>query len=326
VPDSLWERVQPLLPGRRPRRRLYPGRKPCDDRAALAGIVFVLKTGIGWNQLPRMLFGCSGTTCWRRLQLWTEAGVWPGLHELVLVELRASGQLDWRSRMRRRAALRAGDGAARADPRAAAAAHPSLDRGADPPLTRADPPRGAATARSLGDGLWSCGPRPAVARRRPGAAPRLSPHHRTPVHTIPTSGSCYARPDHAARRDLCRDGRPVLGSSPGEIPCTPPQLRPGGVELGLHPLGVSLLVAHQPAEREAVAALGGSGRTQPAQQTAGDDGVLVLTEQVLDGLDLLDQPLRLPPASAVGRPAARRSRRAARGSGRRPRPHPHSGG
>jgi transposase len=56
--------------------------------------VFVLRTGISWNQLPGEQFGCSGTTCWRRLQAWTEAGVWPRLHELVLVELRATGQLD----------------------------------------------------------------------------------------------------------------------------------------------------------------------------------------------------------------------------------------
>ena len=94
VPDSLWERVQPLLPARPPRRRLYPGRRPCDDRAVLAGIIFVLKTGIGWNQLPRMLFGCSGTTCWRRLQAWTEAEVWPRLHALLLGELRAAERLD----------------------------------------------------------------------------------------------------------------------------------------------------------------------------------------------------------------------------------------
>ncbi len=94
VPDSLWERVQPLLPERPPRRRICPGRKPCDDRAALAGIVFVLKTGIGWNQLPRMLFGCSGATCWRRLQTWTEAGAWPRLHELLLADLRARDRLD----------------------------------------------------------------------------------------------------------------------------------------------------------------------------------------------------------------------------------------
>ena len=94
VPDSLWERVAPLLPARPPRRRRFPGRKPVDDRAALAGVVFVLKTGITWNQLPRDLVGCSGITCWRRVRDWTEAGVWPALHELLLAELRAAGQLD----------------------------------------------------------------------------------------------------------------------------------------------------------------------------------------------------------------------------------------
>jgi hypothetical protein len=36
------------------------GRRPIDDRAALAGIVFVLKTEITWNQLPTGLVGCSG--------------------------------------------------------------------------------------------------------------------------------------------------------------------------------------------------------------------------------------------------------------------------
>ena len=46
VPDGLWERVAPLLPPPKPRRHRYPGRRPIDDRAALAGIAFVLKTGI----------------------------------------------------------------------------------------------------------------------------------------------------------------------------------------------------------------------------------------------------------------------------------------
>jgi len=94
VPDSLWERVQPLLPPRPPRRHKHPGRRPVDDRAALAGIVFVLKTGIGWNQLPRDLLGVSGVTCWRRMRDWTEAGVWPELHQRVLAQLRAAGALD----------------------------------------------------------------------------------------------------------------------------------------------------------------------------------------------------------------------------------------
>ena len=60
-----------------------------DDRVALAGIVYVLRTGITWNQLPAAVIGCSGVTCWRRVRDWTEAGVWPALHELLLGELRA---------------------------------------------------------------------------------------------------------------------------------------------------------------------------------------------------------------------------------------------
>lgn len=88
VPDSLWEQVAPLLPARPPRRHRFPGRKPVDDRAALAGIVFVLMTGITWNQLPHELVGCSGITCWLRVRDWTEAGVWPALHELLLAELK----------------------------------------------------------------------------------------------------------------------------------------------------------------------------------------------------------------------------------------------
>lgn len=49
VPEGLWQRVELLLPARPLRRRRYPGRVPVDDRAALAGIVFVLETGISWR-------------------------------------------------------------------------------------------------------------------------------------------------------------------------------------------------------------------------------------------------------------------------------------
>lgn len=94
VPDGLWQRIAPLLPVRSPRRRRYPGRLPTDDRAALAGIVFVLKTGITWRELPREVAGCSGVTCWRRLRDWAEAGVFGAVHELLLDQLRALDRLD----------------------------------------------------------------------------------------------------------------------------------------------------------------------------------------------------------------------------------------
>jgi transposase len=94
VPDSLWQQVETILPPRPARRSRYPGRLPVDDRAALAGIVFVLKSGITWRELPREVAGCSGVTCWRRLRDWTEAGVFDAVHKLLLDQLRALDQLD----------------------------------------------------------------------------------------------------------------------------------------------------------------------------------------------------------------------------------------
>ncbi len=95
VDDELWELIQPLLPPPKPRRWRYPGRKRLRDRPALTGILFVLKSGIPWEMLPKEM-GCgSGMTCWRRLRDWQEAGVWQKLHELLLAKLREADQIDW---------------------------------------------------------------------------------------------------------------------------------------------------------------------------------------------------------------------------------------
>ncbi len=95
LPDALWERIKPLLPPPKPRRFRYPGRRPIGDRQALTGILFVLKTGINWEDLPQEM-GCGcGMTCWRRLAAWTQAGVWAKLHEILLAELEGADQIDW---------------------------------------------------------------------------------------------------------------------------------------------------------------------------------------------------------------------------------------
>ena len=92
--DSLWSIIQPLLP-KKVRRRKYPGRKPISDRAALMGILFVLKTGMAWRDLP-LEMGCgSGMTCWRRLRDWQKAGVWDKLHRELLCRLQQAERLDW---------------------------------------------------------------------------------------------------------------------------------------------------------------------------------------------------------------------------------------
>jgi transposase len=98
VPDGLWELIRPLLPRRRERtgRGSRKGGRPAvGDREALCGILFVLKTGVPWEHLPREM-GCgSGMTCWRRLRDWTRAGVWERLHHSLLTKLNAAGKIDW---------------------------------------------------------------------------------------------------------------------------------------------------------------------------------------------------------------------------------------
>ena len=94
VSDELWAIVQPLLPPHlaQPGKR---GRPPVPDRAALTGILFVLKSGIGWEELPQEM-GCgSGMTCWRRLHDWQQASVWQRLHEMLLAKLEAAHLIDW---------------------------------------------------------------------------------------------------------------------------------------------------------------------------------------------------------------------------------------
>ena len=61
--DDLWATIEVLLPRQRPKPK--GGRPRCDDRLTLAGIIFVLRSGIPWDMQPRE-FGCSGMTCWRQ--------------------------------------------------------------------------------------------------------------------------------------------------------------------------------------------------------------------------------------------------------------------
>jgi transposase len=93
VSDDLWTVVGPLLPPPRPKAK--PGRPRVPERAALAGIIFVLKTGIPGEELPQEL-GCgSGMTCWRRLRDWQAAGVWHRLHQTLLDRLGKADRIDW---------------------------------------------------------------------------------------------------------------------------------------------------------------------------------------------------------------------------------------
>lgn len=93
VSEGLWRRIEPLLPAHP--RSAKGGRPRVSDRAALNGILYILKTGIPWEALPPEMNCGSGMTCWRRLHEWQQAGVWERLLHLILQELHDGGKIDW---------------------------------------------------------------------------------------------------------------------------------------------------------------------------------------------------------------------------------------
>jgi transposase len=91
VSDILCEVIESLLPLHKPKPK--GGRTRPSDRACLNGM-FVLRSGIPWEMLPREL-GCgSGMTCWRRLRDWQQVGIWDLIHFGLLAWLARYSNID----------------------------------------------------------------------------------------------------------------------------------------------------------------------------------------------------------------------------------------
>ncbi len=89
--DKQWKKIEPLLP---PRPKQPRGGRPwIDNRSVIDGILWVLKTGARWCDLPEEY--PSPSTCWRRLQQWEEDGVWLKMWRAFLGELDERGRLRW---------------------------------------------------------------------------------------------------------------------------------------------------------------------------------------------------------------------------------------
>jgi transposase len=86
--DGQWAKLEPLLPKERSR-----GRPWADHRRVLEGILWVLRTGARWRDLPKEY--PSASTCWRRLRQWEEQDVWLKIWRQFLSELDQQGRLDW---------------------------------------------------------------------------------------------------------------------------------------------------------------------------------------------------------------------------------------
>ncbi len=87
--DAQWERLRPLLPPQRP----ATGRPAKDHRTVVNAILWRLRTGVPWRDLPER-YG-PWQTVYSRFRRWQQAGVW----ERVLAALQADGDvagaLDW---------------------------------------------------------------------------------------------------------------------------------------------------------------------------------------------------------------------------------------
>jgi transposase len=86
--EDQWALIAPLLPP--PRARGHPR---ADDRRTINGILWVLRSGARWKDLPPK-YG-SRSTCHRRLQEWQDQGVWEGIWLKLLSNLDAQAKLDW---------------------------------------------------------------------------------------------------------------------------------------------------------------------------------------------------------------------------------------
>lgn len=118
LPESLWRRVEPLLPEPKLKHRniLGAGRKPSEPRRVMTGILFALKTGVPWRLLPATSDFPSGYTCRRKLVEWHRAGVWDKLLQNLLAELQQKKRLDWRRAIVDSSSVRASSGGEKTGP------------------------------------------------------------------------------------------------------------------------------------------------------------------------------------------------------------------
>jgi transposase len=86
--NAQWELIRPLLPPAK-----ATGRPRANDRRTLNGILYVLRTGCRWKDLPDR-YG-SSVTCWRRLDQWQMDGTWERIWRAFLTSLDEAGKLDW---------------------------------------------------------------------------------------------------------------------------------------------------------------------------------------------------------------------------------------
>src|SRR5882672_12878949 len=89
--DEHWQRLAPHLPQHPPSPK--GGRPRADDRECLEGILWLLRTGARWQDIPVDL--PSGSTCWRRRREWAGDEVLEAIQAILVPELHELGRIDF---------------------------------------------------------------------------------------------------------------------------------------------------------------------------------------------------------------------------------------
>ena len=84
--DASWARIEPLMPSSDGRR----GRPFRDHREVIEGIIYRLRTGIAWRDLPAS-FG-PWQTVWKRHKRFSTDGTWDRIHARLVAEADAKGE------------------------------------------------------------------------------------------------------------------------------------------------------------------------------------------------------------------------------------------
>ena len=86
-----WSKIAAFLPEPQPSPK--GGQTPIPNRPCFEGILWVLRSGARWRDVPKKY--PSGSTCWRRLRDWEEQGLWMKIWRAFLAELDEQDRLDW---------------------------------------------------------------------------------------------------------------------------------------------------------------------------------------------------------------------------------------
>ena len=91
TPDDLWSMIKPVLDQFDPPKHF--GRKRIDQREALDAVIFRMRTGCQWNQLPREYPDDSSVH--RTFQRWVRLGIFDRIWAVLVEQCEELGGVDW---------------------------------------------------------------------------------------------------------------------------------------------------------------------------------------------------------------------------------------